>query len=184
MNKTNMLILSNYLMSNADRLAQHFDMKRFLKHNGRKYYNKSGPTLEELNIAMNQPHVCDTSACAVGFAPAVIPVVLSDFTESNQLNYLRYSERVFMDSEKEEWNYCFSGAWDEIDNTIKGAAFRLWLVANNSDVYGNINAATDEMLNNLLEIEDSSNTHCCLLIEEYETLRDNWIANFTPAKVN
>lgn len=185
MNKNNMFILSNYLMSNVDRLSEHFDMKRFLKHDGKAFYNNSGPTQEQLNQAMTEPHVCNTSACAVGFAPSVIPVAAIDFNSLGQLNYLLYSQRVFMESHLPEWNYCFSGCWDDVDNTIQGAAFRLWLVASNADENGYVDKATGDLLEALLEIPDSCpDVDYYEIVNDYETRRDNWVSTFTPAEVN
>lgn len=185
MNKKNMFILSNYLMSNVDRLSKHFDMKRFLKHDGKAFYNHNGPTQEELNVAMTEPHVCNTSACAVGFAPAVIPVISSDFNSLGHLNYLGYSQRVFMESHLAEWNFCFSGCWDDVDNTIQGAAFRLWLVASNADENGYVDKDTGDLLEALLEISGSSTEERYYeIINDYETRRDNWVSTFTPTEVN
>ena len=80
-----------------------------------------------------QEHMCGSSACAIGWGPSFkgLEIIDTDLTDdflniSNvaTLNYYEYGDRLFKLND-DEWEWCFSGEWDQHDNTVKGAVKRI-----------------------------------------------------------
>ena len=72
-------------------------------------------------------HNCGTTACAIGHGPAcgIKP-------EPLDLTWGRYADRAFgADLNSRVFNFCFAGAWEEYDNTPKGAAQRIYYLLDN-----------------------------------------------------
>ena len=72
---------------------------------------------------------CGTIGCALGWGPFVIPTLKSDFfTDDHELNFARYSKRVFgLETTDTRWYYLFSSSWDFVPkhNTKKAAIKRI-----------------------------------------------------------
>lgn len=69
---------------------------------------------------------CGSVGCAIGHGPyAGIPKLPDE-------DWCSYSDRVFgLAADLRAWDWCFSGAWVNIDNTPRGAAKRIrYLLAN------------------------------------------------------
>lgn len=86
-----------------------------------EYYSHENPTT-------NQLPECGTVACAVGHGPAFgIPV--DEYTVTGSVAWELYNDK-FTDpqNEKDDWKFAFlfGSNWQEIDNTPKGAAKRIY----------------------------------------------------------
>ena len=88
-------------------------------------------------VYYRRPHGCHTTACAMGWAP----VALGDLKEiedgkahevDGNLDIDSYCFEKFgfdgLDIFSHVWDWIFSGYWDAIDNTPRGAAKRIWFV--------------------------------------------------------
>ena len=127
MNITNLTLLANYLNTLPDNYA-HFDMSLYLTDTDEDNTSELGIS----EIAYYKPTNCGTSACAVGHAPYV-----PGMPQPNDADYgwSDYSERIFeLESYDKAWDWCFSAAWDDIDNTPKGAAARIRYLIQHPDL--------------------------------------------------
>lgn len=70
---------------------------------------------------------CGTVACAIGHGPAAgLPLTPADLDSVNKPRWGAYSEWVTgVAVLSREWDWLFSAAWWEYDNTPKGAAARI-----------------------------------------------------------
>ncbi len=75
---------------------------------------------------------CGTVGCVVGWATTFkgLEPIDDDMVESNEIDYVSYSRRVFK-LNFTEWDWCFDSDWTDIDSTIDGAIKRInYLVEN------------------------------------------------------
>ena len=108
--KQNLIKLANYLLNLPDDYEE-FDMSYFC-------YNPVVETVFDPAV-ITLSKGCGAVACAVGHAPSAgIPAFKNE-------NWWDYSSRVLIDSDSLAWTWCFSGDWNGIDNTPKGAAKRI-----------------------------------------------------------
>lgn len=113
MNKANLLKLADFLDTVK---PEAFDIANF--SNGDPWARKPAA-------------ICGTVACALGWAPMVIPVEPGDFCLRFEgcpeaLNWTLYCERVFcFRNSTKVWAWCFASFWEEVDNTPTGAAKRI-----------------------------------------------------------
>jgi len=114
MNRENLKILADYLLTNEFKESK-FDISKF----------SDEPFYREQRLQTN----CGSIGCAVGHGPyAGLPKLPGE-------SWTKYSERVFeIDPESDEWEWCFSGNWDGIDNTPKGAARRILLLLQTNNI--------------------------------------------------
>ena len=112
MNRDNLRKLADYLAA-LPRGYAHFNMGSYHGENPWAPYGAVAPS------------ECGTVACAMGHAPfAGIEAPVQDET------WGEYSNRIF-ELSSEEWNWCFSGMWADIDNSVRGASLRIyWLLEN------------------------------------------------------
>jgi hypothetical protein len=104
---------------NLEKLAAHleklpedytnFDMRMFFTRDGtdRPYWDAT--------LAGD----CGTVACAIGHGPAAGITIATETAD-----WLDYGEKAF-ELALDEWDWCFSGHWCEVDNTPHGAAKRI-----------------------------------------------------------
>jgi len=82
---------------------------------------------------------CGTAACAVGHGPIV------GFAPLPDERWTDYSHRVFVGKcvngdddifgyQGKAWEWCFGGAWSNVDNTAHGAAYRIFWLLDNRDI--------------------------------------------------
>ena len=102
MNKRNLLKLAHYLETVVEAQEMAFDMSDYRE-------DESGP---------NEPHTCGTAACALGYAPHVIPPL------PGERYWVSYGNRAF-EMDNSEWDWCFNSDWAGPDNTAAGAAKRI-----------------------------------------------------------
>lgn len=124
MNRKNLAKLATYLESLPDDYEA-FDMSSFFDSTDHE---------AEISYALHNGgvHNCGTSACAVGHGPAAGFLLNPDEIGWFGPRWSEYSARVFTYPHTPEWDWMFSGAWCEVDNTIKGAAARIrYLLAGN-----------------------------------------------------
>lgn len=86
-------------------------------------------------IYSGAPTLCGTVGCAVGWAALFVPTSWKDYDvkddwtwtkPSIDINYRRYSERVFVsDEESKEWAFLFSHEWHWVDNSRMGCVRRI-----------------------------------------------------------
>ena len=103
MNVQNFEQLAAYL--DGEKLSAKFDMGVFSENEG----------------DWRNQHTCGAVGCVIGQAPyaGLGEKGLSETWES-------YSHRVFgLEPWSNKWKWCFSSAWDGVDNTAKGAARRI-----------------------------------------------------------
>lgn len=76
---------------------------------------------------LNELHVCGTTACAIGHGPVCgikpIPLDTGWDTYAGRAFGTEFGSRLF--------SLCFSDAWEEYDNTAKGAAQRIYFLLDN-----------------------------------------------------
>lgn len=111
--RNNLELLADYLMTLPEGY-EHFDMAT---------YNE-----DEVGAINNSSH-CGTSACALGHAPYVkgLPAVEEDPIIEDHPDFDTYCEVVFnIHTDSDEWAWLFSQDWDDVDNTPKGAAKRIY----------------------------------------------------------
>jgi hypothetical protein len=110
MNKDNLTLLANYLEDNVT--DEQFDMSRY--SNGDR--------------ASEEPeHICGTVACALGWAPLIIPPEEGDYMSAvynYYFDYEAYSKRVF-NLTPEQWLWCFDGRWSAFEPTVGEAVARI-----------------------------------------------------------
>lgn len=88
-----------------------FDMELFL-HSG----------------AYENPHVCGTAGCSLGYVPETLGLNFKDFERAS--GYLNDDKASMLlgidyDENENEWEWCFSSSWVDTDNTTKGAGIRM-----------------------------------------------------------
>lgn len=112
MNRENLLRLATYLETLPADYGD-FDMSTFALDN-------EGDEISPRQVLSS----CGTVACAAGHGPAA---GLTPLPEDH--NWSIYCKRVFglsvMDETHREFDWCFGGAWDLVDNTHHGAAKRI-----------------------------------------------------------
>lgn len=124
MNKENLLKLAKYLTT--------IDQSRF----NMLFYRAN---CKGHNTAFLDKNSCGTAGCALGWAPFVegLEVIPEDYRfSSSGINFSIYGERIFdiEDGLGIEWDYLFSGGWQDVDPTPIGAAERIIdLVENTED---------------------------------------------------
>lgn len=119
MNVTNLRKLSEYLKTLPDTYNK-FNMGYF-------YYDNEFQIGKKPKVGATS-YPCGTVACAVGHGP------LADMPIRKDEMWYDYSERVFgLQDDSTEWGWCFSGVWENVDNTPHGAALRIdWLLSGGS----------------------------------------------------
>ena len=74
-------------------------------------------------------HECDSVGCVVGHCTVLDKIENIPFTSLGSIDFTRWSEDFTGIYTREEWNWCFSDEWHEVDNTPEGAALRIeWLL--------------------------------------------------------
>lgn len=139
MNKTNMRLLANWLMTNEKHLVETngFNMGYFRSDQNQK--------MEDFV----SPEQCGTAGCALGWGPATgvpaLAAIEADFYTAEEgfvktLDYDRYCRRVMqIDTNKidtpddAQWVWCFDEGWTPIDNTPRGAAIRIFYLLDHGD---------------------------------------------------
>lgn len=109
--RVNLRKLADYL----DTLEpKRFNMGHFAEYQGRL-----------LGAYEPETNLCGTVCCALGNGPrAGFPPL------GNEL-WPEYAERIFGLPDGSRWEWCFSGQWEETDNTATGAAARIrWMLDN------------------------------------------------------
>ena len=111
--RNNCIKLAKYLLTLPENYEQ-FDMK--------SYCSSTKPPQD---LAL-EGYACGTTACALGYGPAagVKPSFMHgrDFHEAWGL----YSLNMFgLDIDTEDWDWCFSEFWEDVDNTPQGAGKRI-----------------------------------------------------------
>jgi len=106
--------LANYLLSLPEDYDK-FDMTHFF------YTDYVHLNLNE--VGKKTLHTCGTAACALGHAASI-------FRVPKECWWGDLAKSLFgIDGVSEEWDWCFSGDWADVDNTHYGAAKRiLWLL--------------------------------------------------------
>jgi hypothetical protein len=131
MNRKNLEKLRDYLWSLPEDY-EHFDMVSYYARYGTRVWNEL--TADEMGLAATYLNPCGTTACAAGHGPAAgIPI-------RHDESWTTYQHRVFALNTK-EFDWCFTGNWDETDNTHYGAAARIdWMLKHGvpTDAYGQI----------------------------------------------
>jgi hypothetical protein len=107
MNKDNLTLLADYLEANIQ--DKDFDMRLFSDGD----HSEKAPE-----------GICGTVACALGWAPMVIPPVEDDYDGDAMFDYHTYAERVF-NLTGEQFHWCFNGSWVEYQQTAKEAVERI-----------------------------------------------------------
>lgn len=119
MNKENLAKLKDKLLTVS---SEEFDMGQFRRGREKK---------EEMN---NPP--CGTVACALGWAPTIPGLEMSD-NEAKNSGWHSYCERVFgieaHGHSPEQWDFLFDGNWADFDNTPLGAAKRIQYLLNGGE---------------------------------------------------
>ena len=121
MNTENLTKLAHFLMTVPD---ENFLMQRYVD-----------APIEKQEQARAENY-CNSAACALGWAAVLFRQEASAFKESvsahkdiQVLNYNAMGDSLFKLS-KTSYMFCFSGHWDVIDNTARGAAARILYVVN------------------------------------------------------
>lgn len=77
-------------------------------------------------------HECGAVACAIGHGPAAgilfpAPDLAPELWEHCNPNWSQYSSRYLIDrgTHPAEWEWCFGGLWELVDDTHRGAAARI-----------------------------------------------------------
>lgn len=113
----NLLKLAKGLLSLPERY-KHFDMSGFFNTMSGSWYGGDVHYPREVNKPLYKH--CGTIACMVGHGPMF--GMEGVYNES----WVDYSHRVFgIAPDKMEWEYLFSGEWEEYDNTILGGVKRI-----------------------------------------------------------
>jgi len=110
MNKENLLILADGL---EDIELIHFDMVEY----------RDGEI--EMHLPNND---CGSIGCALGWAPKIkgLEAIDIDVDSDKDFSFSKYCDRVLeLPNESEEWDWCFSADWTDIDNTPYGASLRI-----------------------------------------------------------
>lgn len=126
-NKANLKKLAEYLIELPEGY-QNFEMSGFLYYDvpEQDEYNGYGGSIfpdEIKTVVENNNYVCGTVGCAIGHGP--LAGILVSKTDDN--DWLEYSNRVFMSGPEYDdvWQWCFGGAWCDIDNSPQGAGKRI-----------------------------------------------------------
>lgn len=128
MNRENLTKLAAYLESlPAD--YQHFDMGVF-------YHRDDYDTIKaELEYAEDPTAVthCGTAACALGHGPAA-GIAPTRVTGTVGIDWSAYGLKFIDQDDTATYEFLFSGHWDQIDNTLRGAAARIRYVLDDNPV--------------------------------------------------
>ena len=109
----NLLKLANHLESLPEDY-EHFSMADFISYDDDTMFYIFPEDVKDSETLSN----CGTVACAVGHGPFV------GIKPLKGEGWMTYSERVFT-KDRQEWEWCFDGCWEDIDNTPHGAAKRI-----------------------------------------------------------
>ncbi len=89
---------------------------------------------------------CKTVGCVVGWSATfkgLEPIDSNNYHFANYYGYdyyYDYSKRLFK-LDHSQWEWCFSGDWKDIDNTIEGAIKRIYYLVENGDAPENFENA-------------------------------------------
>lgn len=134
-NRRNLDKLATYLETLPKRY-KHFNMGYFLeaqsiiddsetRHRNYVDYAKN-------NGGVNK-HYCGAVACAIGHGPSAGVLVPKRYLNNNtSINWTDYSDEFFAPYYSSTWDWMFSGNWEDVDNTHRGAAARIrYILAGN-----------------------------------------------------
>lgn len=71
---------------------------------------------------------CNSVGCALGHCIHLFPEEQIEYDSWREIDFFRTGKHL--DLTDPEWKWCFSAHWPEIDNTPKGAAKRIRMLAN------------------------------------------------------
>jgi hypothetical protein len=110
MNKQRLIEAADWAEKNIN--PQQFDMERF------RSGNRGNPE-------------CDSIGCMVGHLTAIDAknIMENYITSDIGIKFAKWS-RDYFEVEGYKWNYLFSPAWTEVDNTLSGAIARMRRLAN------------------------------------------------------
>jgi len=85
--------------------------------------------MELFRIGQDLTIKCDSVGCAIGHCPVLDPNPDTiPRCGDGSIDYTTWSFN-FTGLNVEQWSWCFSGGWTDVDNTPKGAALRIeWLL--------------------------------------------------------
>lgn len=85
------------------------------------------PPKEEVRYAAENGGVaaCGAAACAVGHGPAAGILVPAEFVGPSSVDWNGYAGLFVGHYDTAEYDWCFDGTWNRIDNTPSGAAARI-----------------------------------------------------------
>ena len=105
-------------------------MAKHLKNVPRKLFSME--LFRHCGIAGDRVPECKSVGCVIGHC-----VVLDKWEDvykdsGGEIDYLQWSEKFTgLPSSSSEWDWCFSGRWSSVDNTVDGAIARIiWLLEN------------------------------------------------------
>ena len=117
--RKNLNKLADYLLA-LPKDYEHFDMNTFCSipgkdAHGEEWYVEFDPSTQE---AKSFP--CGTVACAIGHA-------INAGIKNTKLydNWWYYSNDYLLDTNSDEWAWCFHSSWHYVDNTPQGAGKRI-----------------------------------------------------------
>lgn len=111
--KNNLIKLANYLMALPDDY-ENFEMSKFCAPSITYSPHHYDPQTSVKEVK------CGAVACAVGHAPSA---GIGKYSRLNDWD--EFSTKFLIATGSEDWEWCFSGAWADTDNTPKGAALRI-----------------------------------------------------------
>ena len=133
--ENNLRILAEGLLNLPEDYSQ-FEMNTFLDYDKESIDDGLLPI-----FATNDSLSCGTVACACGHGPSLgIPALPSEDWED-------YSYRVFgLNELSYQFEWCFSGVWENHDNTPHGAAYRILYMLDQGvpDWFGNFYSGDEE----------------------------------------
>lgn len=146
MNKENLQRMVDYLKSGAVP-QEKFDMIC--------YHPLDNEIRSEENYTWIQEHICETAGCVIGHCINLDTDLFKKqfHNASNGLIkgvFTRWSEEFTgLSAISKLWNFMFSGEWDTLDNTIKGAITRIEAVINDCpEKHKDWNDFMEEIYNN------------------------------------
>lgn len=108
--RSNLLKLADFL--------EHFEEKNQFRSNfSMSVFSEFGNLYQQREVS------CGSVGCAVGHGPSI------GITKEQTEDWEEYSHRVFGIT-GEDWGWCFSGSWENADNTTEGAAKRIRILLN------------------------------------------------------
>lgn len=77
---------------------------------------------------------CNSVGCVIGHCTILAPELVIKRMDGT-IQFCNWSKKFTgLDIDTNEWDWCFSGLWDAVDNTIKGAQQRIKYLLNGGEI--------------------------------------------------